>query len=261
MRHVILFICTFLTVMVSAQANYKVIKVSGSIVYVRTGGSMSQGDIFAEDEDLNFATPNSRAAVINPEKGRFIIASNSHDQLSKAKSNFLPAMNNISTRGGALNSLTDLQNQFSGPVAILYKASWHINPYKFPMNENTFFYLQYLYNGERINKRLLFDENNLVFSREDILKVDEQPITGPDTPNAVLYYYGRDGAQYINAFELSFPDIEELTMESGIILEETTEYSYSKMVNELSGYIFEFYGKPDKQDVMFFMETDLGIKK
>ncbi len=261
MRLIILFIITCLAATISAQVNYKVIKVNGSIIYVRTGGSMSQGDVFAESEDLSFATPNSRAAVISPEKGRFILTSNSNDQLNKAKSNFLPALNNISTRGGALNSLTDLQNQFSGPVSILYKASWHINPYQFPMNENTFFYLQYLYEGERINKKLLFKDNNLIFSREDILKVDDQPIEDPDTPNTILFYYGRDGAQYISAFEMVFPDIEELTGESSIILEEYGEYSFNQMVNELSGYIFEFYGKPDKQDVMQFMEADLGIKK
>ena len=63
--------CSFILAGLAAQADYKVIKVNGSIVYVRTGSSMAEGDVFAEDEDLDFATPNSRAAVINPEKGRF----------------------------------------------------------------------------------------------------------------------------------------------------------------------------------------------
>jgi hypothetical protein len=170
-------------------------------------------------------------------------------------------MSNISTRGGTLNSLSDIQNQFSGSVAILHKASWHINPYQFPMNEDTFFYLQFLYNGERINKKLLFRDNNLVFDRADILKVDDNPIEAPDTPNTILYYYGRDGAQYISAFEMVFPDLTELAGEAGIIMEESGEAPYNQIVNELSGYIFEFYGKPDKQDVMQFMAKDLELKK
>ena len=261
MRPFALIICTFIIGSLHAQSDYKVIKVNGSIVYVRNGNSMSQGDVFGEDEDLNFVTPNSRAAVINPEKGRFILSAGSQNQVTRARSNFLPAMSNISTRGGALNSLSDLQNQFSGGVAILYKANWHINPYQFPMDENTFFYIQYLYDGERVNKKLLIQENNLIFSREDILKVDDNPIEGPDTPNAILYYYGRDGARHISAFELVFPDIEELAKEARIILEASADYTYGRMANELSGYIFEFYGKPDKQDVMQFMEKDLGLKK
>ena len=261
MRLFIIIICTFLFTALSAQSNFKVIKVNGSILYVSSGSSMAQGDVFAETEDLDFATPNSRAAVINPEKGRFILTDGSEGQVAKAKSNFLPAMSNISTRGGALNSLNDIQNQFSGSVAIMYKASWFINPYQFPMNENTFFYIQFLYNSERINKKLLFKENNLVFDRENILKVDEKPIKAADTPNAILYYYGKDGAQYISAFELVFPDLAELAGEAGIILEESGEAPYNKMVNDLSGYIFEFYGKPDKQDVMQFMAKDLEMKQ
>jgi hypothetical protein len=244
-----------------AQTNYKVIKVNGTIQYVRTGNQMSLGDEFTDNEDLTFGTPGSRAAVINPEKGRFILTPQSAHQLSGAKSNFLPAMSNISTRGGALNSMNDIQNQFTGPVAILYQASWHINPYQFPMNENSFFYLQYQYKGEQINKKLQFTENNLVFSREDILKVDEQPIPPIDNPSTILYYYSPDGSQYISSFELIFPEIDVFKLEAKIILEEFAGKEYSRLVNELSGYIYEFYGKPDKEDVMLFLEKDFSISK
>ena len=150
---------------VNAQTNYKVIKVNGNIQYVRTGSQMAAGDVFTEEETLSFETPASRAAVINPEKGRFILSPQSAGQLTGARSNFLPAMSNISTRGGFLSSMEDLINQFTGPVAILYKSSWNINPYQFPMDENQFFYLQFMYNGETINKKLPFEEQNLIFNR------------------------------------------------------------------------------------------------
>ena len=246
---------------IQAQTNYKVIKVNGKIQYVRTGSDMALGDEFSQDENLSFETPNSRAAVINPEKGRFILTPESAGQLSGARSNFLPAMSNISTRGGALNSLNDIQNQFSGPVAILYKASWHLNPYEYPMDENNFFYLQLQYKGETINKKLPFEDNNLVFSRDDILMVDDQPIPAPDTPGTILYYYSADGSQFISSFDLVFPDMEMLKSEARIILHEISGQEYSRKVNELSGYMFEFYGKPDKEDVMLFLEKDFGLKK
>jgi hypothetical protein len=260
---VILTASIILPVSARAQtpANYKVIKVNGSIEYVRTGSKMALGDVFAEDENLSFGTPNARAAVINPQKGRFILTPGSAGGLSGAKSNFLPAMSNISTRGGALNSMNDLQNQFSETVAIIYAASWHINPYKFLMDENRFFYLQFRYNGEIINKKLPFDENKLVFSREKILMVDEKPIPAFDNSSVTLNYYSPDGQQFISSFDLVFPEIETLKSEAGIILEEFSEKEYSMKVNELSGYLFEFYGKPDKEDVMIFLEKDFGIRK
>jgi len=262
MKTFILILTTFiLGFNLQAQTNYKVIKVNGNIQYVRTGNQMSLGDEFADNEDLTFGTPGSRAAVINPERGRFILTPQSAHQLSGAKSNFLPAMSNISTRGGALNSLNDIQNQFTGSVAILYQASWHINPYQFPMDENNFFYLQYQYKGEQINKKLQFSENNLVFSREDILSVDEQAIPAIDNPGTILYYYTADGSQYISSFEIVFPEIEAFKLEAEIILEEFPSKEYSRLVNELSGYMYEFYGKPDKEDAMLFLEKEFSIIK
>jgi hypothetical protein len=260
-RAVLLPVILLLACGLQAQINYKVIKVNGTIQYVRTGSQMALGDVFPENEDLSFATPNSRAAVINPEKGRFILTPQSASQLSGAKSNFLPAMSNISTRGGALNNLTAIQNQFDGTLSILYEASWHINPYQFPQDDGRFFYLRFRYHGEEINKKLLHRENQLVFSREDILRVDGRPIPGLDSPAVILYYYTGEGPQFINEFELVFPKIKVLRQEAGIILEEFGRYDYNRKVNEIAGYLFDFYGKPDKEDVMLFLEKDFGLKR
>jgi len=259
---IILPIIFILTLSIQAQtSSYKVIKVNGSIQYVSTGSKMVLGDEFAETENLTFGSPSARAAVINPGKGRFILTPESAGKLSGAKSNFLPARSNISTRGGALNSLENVQNQFSDTIAIIYKASWHLNPYLFQMNENRFFFLQFQYNGEQINKKLAFEDNTLIFSREEILKVDDQTIKNIDTPATSLHYYSADGPQYISEFDLIFPEMELLKAEAGIILEEFSSLDYSQKVKELSGYLLEFYGKPDKEDVMLFLEKDFGLKK
>jgi hypothetical protein len=244
-----------------AQTNYKVIKVNGSIQYVRTGSQMTLGDVFTEDEALSFGTPNSRAAVINPEKGRFIITPQSASQLSGARSNFLPAISNLSTRGGFLNSMNDIVNQFSGPLVILYEASWSLNPYQFPMDENRYFYLLLRYKGKTIKKKLLCNDNNLVFSRKDILTIDGQPVSTFDSPAASLYYAAQNGPMFVSSFELVFPDMKTLRSEAAIILEELSSQDYNRKVNEISGYLFEFYGKPDKKDVMLFVEKDFGLKK
>jgi hypothetical protein len=177
-----------LSINLHAQKNYKLIKVNGAIQYVSSGSKMTQGDIFADSEDLSFESPTSRAAVINPGKGRFILTPQSANQLSGTKSHFLPAMSNISTRGGTLNSLNDIQDQFTGPVAILQKASWHINPYQFPMDENSFFYLQYQHHGEQINKKLLFE--NREKSMEEINQILENHIESwkaPGGPEGEVY--------------------------------------------------------------------------
>jgi hypothetical protein len=254
-------IMLFSVVSVFSQVNYRVIKVNGRIVYVRTGNSMTQGDVFTEDEDLSFQTPNSRAAVINPNLGRFILSPDNYENLSAAKSNFLPAMSNLSTRGGIINNMTDLQNQFSDNMVILCQAGYFLNPYKFPMNENQFFFLKFEYKGEEINKKLSFEQNKLILSREEILKVDQMPIKEIDKPDISFYYYNNGVAEYISDFNLILPDLEELDAELRIILDESPDKSYNQKVNDISAYLFEFYGKPDKQDVIDHLENAFGLVK
>jgi hypothetical protein len=248
-------------VRVFSQVNYRVIKVNGSIIYVRTGNNMTQGDVFKDDETLSFQTPNSRAAVINPTSGRFILSPDNYENLSSAKTNFAPAMSNLSTRGGIINNMIDLQNQFSEDIVIICEAGYYLNPYKFPMNENQFFFLKFKYNGEEINKKLSFDQNKLLLSREEILKVDQMPIKDIDSPDVSLYYYNNGTPEFINDFRLVLPDISQLDTELKIILDESPGKSFNQKVNDISGYIFEFYGKPDKQDVINHLEKAFKLVK
>ena len=258
-RYILISLFLFAFYPLLSQVTYRVIKVNGNIVYVSTGNPMTQGDLFPEDEDLSFQSPNSRAAVINPNLGRFILTPDNYDNLSSAKSNFLPAMSNLSTRGGIINNITDLQNQFCDNIVLLCEASYYLNPYQFAMNEENFFFLKYQYQGEEINKKLGFEENRLILSRENILKVDEKPIEKTDRPLVHFYYY-RDGeSEHISEFSLIIPDLEEIKTELQIILDESTTVSYNKTVNDISAYLFEFYGKPDKQDVIDYLEKTFGL--
>ncbi len=220
---------------------------------------MNQGDVFPENENLSFQSPNSRAAVINPNSGRFILTPDNYDDLSSAKSNFLPAMSNLSTRGGIINNLTDLQNQFCDNMVILCEASYYLNPYQFPMNENEFFFIRFQYKGEEINKKLGSDQNRLILSREDILKVDEKSIDKIDQPNVSLYYHKDEQSEYISDFSLIIPDLDDIKTECQIILDESSTKSYNLKVNDISAYLFEFYGKPDKQDVINYLDKTFGL--
>ena len=244
-----------------SQENYRVIKVNGQIIYVNTGNNMSQGDVFSEDENLSFGTQNSRAAVINPSTGRFILTPENYDDLSSGNSNFLPAMSNLSTRGGAINNLADLQSQFTDYLTIFHSASYHINPNAFPMNDNSFFYLTFKYKGEDINKKLDFKGTKLTLARETILKVDGQPVQEIEFPIFTLYYLDDGEQNLISDFAIIFPEPEEINPEIQIIIDESKGKSYNAIVNDISGYVFEFYGKPDKEDVMYYLEKEFGLKK
>lgn len=261
MRFFGIFILLFVCPLILQGQNYRVIKVNGQIIYVQTGQSMNQGDEFEQEENLSFGSPVSRAAVINPEKGRFILTSENYNDFADGKSNFLPAINNLSTRGGAINNLIDLQNEFTDALVILNRATYHINPYRFPMDEESFFFIRYTYNGEEINKKLPFEDKTLIIDKSDLLNVDNVPIDNPDDPTMKLFYLKEGDPTYISEFQLVQPDEKGLKEEAGIILNELEGEPYNRKVNEVISHIIDFYGKPDNDDVIGWLEEELALVK
>ncbi len=259
MRKIILTLCISLCVagMLKAQEKYKVIKVNGTIKVVETGVSLTQGILFEENNQLNFATSNARAAVINPNKGRFIITENSHN-LASAGSNFLPAMNNISSRAGAILTMQALQNHFSGDYVIIGKTEIELNAQVFPMDNDNFFHIQYQYNGELINKKLGFVDDSLLLIKSSIYKVDDKPIESPDNQSVKLFYRNNGASVLVSEFNLILPNVDELKAEVQIILSELQEKSMEEKKAEVNGYISEFYGTIDIDNLNKWLKANFN---
>ena len=88
---------------------YNVIKVFGTIINKNSNKELLRGDILKSSDKLFFKTIDSKAAVINSIKGRFIISS----PVSEDKPpTFIPSLTTISSRAGSLINLLDLENHF-----------------------------------------------------------------------------------------------------------------------------------------------------
>lgn len=234
---------------------YKVIKVDGRIIFQRTKADMKIGDIFVSGTELSFTSPQSRAAVISSLKGRFVLSAS-----EKGQTKILPAANNISSRSGALINLVDLQNHFLGDYVILDQSKLEIGAENFPMNDSNFFYLSFEYNGEKIRKRLDYEEGNIVvFSKDDIYKIDGQPIPVQELDMA-LYYRSGASSTKISEFKPVFPNLDNLKDEVVIILEEFSDKSVEIQIQEVTAYLGEFYGKPQKENLNAWLEVTFGLK-
>jgi hypothetical protein len=239
---------------------YKVIKVTGTIVYKKNSKDVLQGDLFPETEQIVFKTPESKAAVISTAKGRFILAPGS-EKKNDVKANLLPASSNVSSRSGAIINVIDLNNVFSGNFVVLDKMKIHINKDNFPMDEKNFFYIRYNYKGEEINKKLPYEGEKLILDKEQLLQVDGKAINGPDSPEYKLYYLS-DGktSQLINAFNIVMPDNAGLKAETSILMQEIKDKSYTAKVDEFIAYLNDFYGKSNKNNVMDWLKTNFGLE-
>ncbi|MCB8994623.1 MAG: hypothetical protein H6538_03335 [Bacteroidales bacterium] len=245
-----------------AQDKFTVIKVTGNIVIKRTGSPLDIGTAFNQDENLSFNNSASRAAVINPQRGRYLLTADNAADFRSSKSEFLPPANKISSRGiGLILSVNDLKNYFEGSFVILDEIKIKLDPQIFPMNEKKYFYIRYNYKNETINKKLGFSNDTLIISRNELFTIDGKQIPNPEISEMKLMYM-EEGLNYVStpicSFTPVFPDEQELKKEVGIILKQTSSRTFKDKLNEVSAFITEFYGKPDLDNLKNWLSSNFS---
>jgi hypothetical protein len=175
---------------------YQILHVKGEILRVKDGTLLKLGDKIDSNEKINFKSRDAMAAVLSAEKGRFILkadtkANEQGDLTYILKATVSPVRGGMSTRAAGINNLLDLKVYFeeapfvwAGDNIILY-----ISTYAFPMNEQQFFYMQYNFKGESINKVLDHEDEKLTFSKSSLFRIDDKPVNYDDIDNYKLFYY------------------------------------------------------------------------
>jgi hypothetical protein len=242
-----------------SQDDFKVIRVNGFILLRTRGISLETGTVFSDKDDLLFRSEDATAAVINSQKGRMVITSKNHD-LSTARSNYLPSMYNISSRGGKMLNNTDLSKYFSGKFVVLDRQGIELDIETFPMDRDHFFFLRYSYKGEEINKKLGFSGDTLFVDKSALFTVDGKPIPSADNTLIKLFYRKGNESVFISEFDLIFPDMNQLAKETEIILNEIRGRSSEEKIGEIGSYITDFYGKVSSEYLAKWLGTRFGIK-
>ena len=232
---------------------YKVIKVNGQIVMRKSGKALLQGDEFLATTLLDFKTQDSRAAVISPTKGRFVLTADN----STGKTNLVPGMSNISSRAGALINQIDLENHFKGNYVILESQKLKISKEAYPMNEKNFFFLQYEYEGEVINKKLAFQGDTLILDRSTIFTIDGKQVSMKNDLKCALKYRKSEQNEnfLVSEFNLVTPSLNDLKSELEILLSNSPAKKTSDKVDEVGGYLLEFYGQADRDNLIEWMKS------
>ncbi len=237
----------------SAVDQYKVIKVNGKIIFQKTNSDMKQGDTYIEGTPLKFQTQESRAAVVSNAKGRCVISPS-----SKGDAKILPAANNVSSRSGALINLIDIQNHLSGDLLVIGKMELEIGEQAFPQNDKNFFYLTYSHEGELIRKKLNNNGNKVIFDKDEIFKVDGNPIA-VEKKEMTLYYRDGSDSKKVSTFSPIFPNETELKSEVEIILSEYKDKSNDVKVEEVTAYLNQFYGKTTKDNLLVWLKEEFRL--
>lgn len=249
---------------INAQDNFKVIKINGNIILQRTGTALDVGLEFAQNENLVFKIPSSRAAVINPKRGRYLLTAESAAEFASSKSNFLPSANKISMRGSPVSVIEDLRLKFEGNYVIFDKMNLNIDPMEYPMNDTNYFYIRYDFKAQQINKKLSFVKDTLIINKTELISVDGRQIPNEEIKEMTLMYCTERGdkyiSNYISKFSPVFPDQEALKKETGIILTEMKDKSYDEKIAEVTSFINDFYGKCDEECLKQWLKQNYNLK-
>jgi hypothetical protein len=237
---------------------YSVIKVIGGIKHTKSNKSLYTGDKVLSNEKLTFEQNTSKAALISKEKGRFMLNSSPSGVV---KEGLLPAMNNVSSRAGAMLNALDMEKHFSDKYLVLSGYEIEISPAAFPMDENHFFFLRYDYNGESISKRLPYKGNKLLIDAGEVLKIDGKSIGLKEGAKMELVYRSSADktSQSVSVFEPVFADEKNLAMECKLILKELEGQAAEAQKEQLLAYVSENYGKPNQQNWEIWLKQNLGI--
>ncbi len=259
MKKIIVLLLVFVFTNIHSQEKFKVIRVNGTIVNEANNENLVTGSVIKDNDKLLFRNLNSRAAVISS-KGRYILAAKNTTN-AYAKSFLTPAMSNMSSRSGAITSQIDLENHFSGNYLIFKISKVKVNKENYPMDDNHFFFIKYEYKGDDVNKRLKFNDDTLIIDRNDLMTIDGQPIPNPDVKNMKIFYFDKikKSSTEIGAFNPVFVNESELKNEISILLEGLSNKTKQQKIDEVISYINDFYGKPDKENLTKWLETNFKL--
>lgn len=255
-QKLVVFILMAMTInLAQAQDSYHVLQIKGTVK--KSGGLLvKRGDKLTSNISLRFMNKASMLLVNSQKYGRMVLHPNPKgkeiSETSYLLSNLI-SRKKASTRSGALNNSIDLKKYLETEAYLILgkEASLKINPKAFPMSENAFFYLNYQYEGESINKILFYEGNQLFFSQKEIFKIDDTPIVPEKVTDLKVFYYEKDGQKstFISDFNPVFIPEEEVKtpFDSMIALSQESEISSVEILEMTENYLVRYYGgKIDK---------------
>ncbi|MGB3345608.1 MAG: hypothetical protein WBA61_16985 [Aequorivita sp.] len=173
-----------------AQLEYKVTYIQGIITIKDT--KLKVGDIFLSTDKIDFKNSDAIVKVCCSGEGKPVIFYGANVEKSGSKSlkenqQYLSSLG--SSRGATKEmDINDFKSFLATPIlGIIDTLRIPINTQEYPINDASYFYLRFNYNGEEINKRLSVENDavlisNYIFNLPNI--GDIQPSSLP-----VLFYY------------------------------------------------------------------------
>lgn len=222
---------------------YKVIKVQGEILRVKTGNALSIGENVVSNENLNFKNNYSRAMVVNKEKGCMILSAKSDN----GGPQFLPAPNNMSVRNSLPTQPSEVLDFYYGFVAVFGCDSLKIDNEKLLIGNDSYFTVNYSVNGKEVSEKMNFENGKLSLPASLI----------QDKPEKVEICYNNEfGLRKKSEFKPIYVNEKTLKEEINLIFNAMQGQKEDKVAASIM-FVNDFYGKTSDETVKPWIEKNL----
>ena len=241
----------FVTVTLSAQDCYVVMKIKGTIILEGTGQALLKDDRICGNDNVIFKSTDAVAIVHSESKGRYTLKANKN-RLSELES---VLKYSVSAALSKSKNALDTRSETEPLSEVLWDVYCIIGKYiidneetMLPVNDNNYFTIRFKYNESPYEVKLSNEENKIVIDRETIRKQAGIQILPDYIEEVALYYYSSNNPRIINTFDLTFPDQKTLAedLSSYVMLLKTSGSPEEKIQDELVQYMFNSYGKVNR---------------
>jgi hypothetical protein len=244
---VILLAFMFPATMYSQSDLYTVIKVQGEIQRLKTGNILSTGEEFESNENLRFKTNYSRAAVISPNKGRFILTAGANLN----KTNYLQPMNNLSSRAIKVATSQEVIDYFVGDILFLGSDTLKFDNSKLKLATDEYFSVSYLKEGVEVNDKLTVNNGFIVLNTSTFFNNN-----APEA--AKIKFYSGEQAVAENEFTPVFAN-DSLISEVKLIIANSAGKPRADVVLDVAGYLNDFYGKISQSTIDAWLKQNFSF--
>ena len=256
-----------LVLMISGAAmgqDFYVLQVKGKVKSLQSGKEIKTNDVIKADEQLSFSTSTDAVAVVNAKTGRFVLKpgkpNKQNEFLTYVKDALNQSSSRLSTRAGThFSNVIDFKTYFDKTIYLLPEQRYQASRSSYPISNDSFFFIQYTYKGEQVNKKLSGTVDNEIFiDREELFKVDGQAINLTDVTKLYLHYYSNSASSELTALAFNVTDPETVKQEVAVLQRALTSANTAtdKIKQEIAAYLEENYGKVEVDNVAKW----LGIK-
>lgn len=183
-KYLMLLVAMVMPALIWAE-DYKILYLTTPSISIG-GKTCKVGDSFRDDSDISWESPRQAMKVVSKSDGKqhLIVSGQFAKARAKSLKSYLVASKDLSTRRGELINTMELGLALTDTFYLLDEIEI-LTPIETD-GTTKFFYATYDYNGEKINKKLAKDGQELIFGH-DLFSIDGKTVDPFDVTLEVWY--------------------------------------------------------------------------